>query len=199
MNAKKSPYAKGAKEKVCLNCGTKETPLWRRSRNGADLCNACGLYYRNHSEHRPILKFTGHQANQIPRQVHLELSTMEKIAIDVLSEMRSQTRDFSRNDAFHKESKSNQPGSQGRDCRRLVAPDNDKLDELDGPIIQVRHNTACDQAYSAMRGYYRGWPMMHSIDGLYLKKQGIGYYLVDNRDYEDFQEVVNRLASLSDQ
>ncbi|OAX77944.1 hypothetical protein ACJ72_07752 [Emergomyces africanus] len=37
----------------CSNCGTKRTPLWRRSPTGATICNACGLYLKARNADRP--------------------------------------------------------------------------------------------------------------------------------------------------
>ncbi|KAI8082729.1 uncharacterized protein BX664DRAFT_182012 [Halteromyces radiatus] len=39
---------------ICFNCNTTTTPLWRRDGDGNTICNACGLYYKLHSVHRPI-------------------------------------------------------------------------------------------------------------------------------------------------
>jgi len=39
---------------ICSNCGTTRTPLWRRSPQGATICNACGLYYKARNTSRPI-------------------------------------------------------------------------------------------------------------------------------------------------
>ncbi|KAI8992077.1 hypothetical protein BDF20DRAFT_848107 [Mycotypha africana] len=38
----------------CINCHTSTTPLWRRDEFGQPICNACGLYFKLHSIHRPI-------------------------------------------------------------------------------------------------------------------------------------------------
>jgi GATA-binding protein len=37
----------------CSNCGTTRTPLWRRSPQGATICNACGLYLKARNASRP--------------------------------------------------------------------------------------------------------------------------------------------------
>ncbi|PGH05520.1 hypothetical protein GX51_02858 [Blastomyces parvus] len=57
MPSKLSPKAQ-SKEAVftghsCSNCGTKRTPLWRRSPTGATICNACGLYLKARNTDRP--------------------------------------------------------------------------------------------------------------------------------------------------
>lgn len=51
----KMPRLIGDDIKQCENCGTTSTPLWRKDRHiNMLLCNACGIYYKNHGRHRPI-------------------------------------------------------------------------------------------------------------------------------------------------
>ncbi|KAI9318685.1 hypothetical protein BX666DRAFT_1930623 [Dichotomocladium elegans] len=39
----------------CFNCHVTKTPLWRRTPDRAhSLCNACGLYYKQYNQHRPL-------------------------------------------------------------------------------------------------------------------------------------------------
>jgi hypothetical protein len=39
--------------KICGNCNTSNTVLWRRDQNGGPLCNACGLFFKLHGVNRP--------------------------------------------------------------------------------------------------------------------------------------------------
>ncbi|ORY45539.1 glucocorticoid receptor-like (DNA-binding domain) [Rhizoclosmatium globosum] len=39
----------------CQNCRTSDTPTWRRGEgHNVFLCNACGLYWKTHGNHRPM-------------------------------------------------------------------------------------------------------------------------------------------------
>ncbi|KAJ3284829.1 hypothetical protein HDU79_007828 [Rhizoclosmatium sp. JEL0117] len=40
---------------TCFNCGATSTPLWRRTADRKNnLCNACGLYYKQYQANRPV-------------------------------------------------------------------------------------------------------------------------------------------------
>ncbi|KAJ7622034.1 hypothetical protein FB45DRAFT_1031732 [Roridomyces roridus] len=38
----------------CSHCGTRRTSVWRRSKTGAKVCNACGVYARLRGRERPL-------------------------------------------------------------------------------------------------------------------------------------------------
>eukprot|EP00958_Prasinococcus_capsulatus_P013433 scaffold1385_cov403-Prasinococcus_capsulatus_cf.AAC.9 len=53
-NVAKKSKRKPSQEKVCCNCGTTNTPFWRKDKHGAGaLCNACGLYFSKNEAPRP--------------------------------------------------------------------------------------------------------------------------------------------------
>lgn len=45
------------------NCGTHQTPLWRRAPNGSTICNACGLYLKARNTARPTNLKRPHSAS----------------------------------------------------------------------------------------------------------------------------------------
>ncbi|KNC76139.1 hypothetical protein SARC_11351 [Sphaeroforma arctica JP610] len=47
----------GKEKRICLNCWTADTPLWRRNHLQQFLCNACGLYLKSTGVNRPQKEF----------------------------------------------------------------------------------------------------------------------------------------------
>lgn len=47
--------SRAPKHLQCFNCKVTKTPLWRRTPDRTQtLCNACGLYYKQYNQHRPL-------------------------------------------------------------------------------------------------------------------------------------------------
>ncbi|KAF7359630.1 GATA zinc finger domain-containing protein [Mycena venus] len=51
----------------CSHCGTYKTSVWRRNKDGEQVCNACGVYYRVNGRERPL---TMKQSKVKPRAKH---------------------------------------------------------------------------------------------------------------------------------
>ncbi|OUM58814.1 hypothetical protein PIROE2DRAFT_47606, partial [Piromyces sp. E2] len=45
---------------VCSNCKTIKSPTWRKGLEGQILCNACGLFLKQHNIDRPCKKNVNH-------------------------------------------------------------------------------------------------------------------------------------------
>ncbi|KNC52737.1 uncharacterized protein AMSG_08615 [Thecamonas trahens ATCC 50062] len=53
---------------TCANCGTSDTPLWRKGPTDKKLCNACGLHWKSHGRHRDPNAKTPRRSSGKPRQ-----------------------------------------------------------------------------------------------------------------------------------
>lgn len=83
----KSGSADGAVMK-CVNCGCLQTPLWRRGPTGEQLCNACGIYFKNHGTHRPMPK-QKHSSQSKKSQFKAQRNKVSQSTTIVKTKMRS--------------------------------------------------------------------------------------------------------------
>jgi transcription elongation factor Elf1 len=67
--------------KICYNCGTMSTPLWRKDRNlNIIMCNACGIYFKNHGRHRPISLSSGVQSKPAKKESSMSVKLLGEAA-----------------------------------------------------------------------------------------------------------------------
>jgi len=68
LGAASTNSSRPARNISCYNCGVTKTPLWRRTPDRAhSLCNACGLYYKQYSTHRPLhIRHKPHSVSRTP-------------------------------------------------------------------------------------------------------------------------------------
>lgn len=48
----------------CANCGASSSRVWRAANAGLLCCNACGMYYQKHQQHRPEHLLAANRAKQ---------------------------------------------------------------------------------------------------------------------------------------
>jgi len=53
---------------MCANCGVTSTRVWRVANAGLMCCNACGMFYQKHHQHRPEHLLAANRAKQDARQ-----------------------------------------------------------------------------------------------------------------------------------
>ena len=56
LTSKVKSSGKDSMGRECSNCGATSTPLWRRDKAGNYQCNACGIYFKQHGQPRPLTK-----------------------------------------------------------------------------------------------------------------------------------------------
>ncbi|KAF8176622.1 hypothetical protein K438DRAFT_70449 [Mycena galopus ATCC 62051] len=52
----------------CSECGTRKTSVWRRNKDGEQVCNACGIYYRVNGRPRPNTMIAAKAKAKAPRK-----------------------------------------------------------------------------------------------------------------------------------
>ena len=77
-----------ARNLTCFNCKTNKTPLWRRTEcKQHNLCNACGLYYKQYKQHRPVSY--KNRNPRAPKRSKDQPMTLEQV-LQTVSESRQQ-------------------------------------------------------------------------------------------------------------
>lgn len=76
----------------CYNCKVTKTPLWRRTPDRVHtLCNACGLYYKQYNQHRPLhvrqKTYQGTQLRAHPYGQERVLSSSGNAAVEPMMSM----------------------------------------------------------------------------------------------------------------
>ncbi|KAJ1561838.1 hypothetical protein HK096_003161 [Nowakowskiella sp. JEL0078] len=80
----------------CSNCGTTNTPLWRRNGSGDPLCNACGLFFKLHGVMRPISMKTDviRKRNRSKKELEKNTNMSAKVASSLPSYAFNQDPSF---------------------------------------------------------------------------------------------------------
>lgn len=85
--------------RICDNCATTQSPVWRKNNVGTTLCNACGLYFLKRGSARPVPRIENQPPQSIPaapestvqlpspEQSSAEEPPVEKVTVPVTNAM----------------------------------------------------------------------------------------------------------------